>query len=278
MDLDILEAAQGQPMDVTERYYDANGKTQRRTIHEAQTTMSSTHQYPDKTMSTMLKRARENGWPVFEWCYRESRGTDDHPGWLTDEQIARKRSEISAAMWATEYDLQEPSFEGRAIDQAKVEWAFDPSLGEVDGEENREYIFEGAAPTRTPYVTGIDWAKEQDWTIIATFRTDVTPWRCVAWRRTGRRPWPVLVGYAEARMDRYGGYLIHDNTGLGNVVSDLITYDRNKMVDFNMVGAARTEMFNEFIVAVETGEIKLPRIAYAFNEHKYVTLILSQTQ
>jgi hypothetical protein len=105
-------------------------------------------------------------------------------------------------MWATEYDLQEPSFEGRAIDQAKVEWAFDPSLGEVDGEENREYIFEGAAPTRTPYVTGIDWAKEQDWTIIATFRTDVTPWRCVAWRRTGRRPWPVLVGYAEARMDR----------------------------------------------------------------------------
>jgi hypothetical protein len=56
------------------------------------------------------------------------------------------------------------------------------------------------------------------------------------------------------------------------VVSDLITYDRNKMVDFNMVGAARTEMFNEFIVAVETGEIKLPRIAYAFNEHKYVTL------
>lgn len=273
MDLEILEAAQGQPMDLTERVW--NKKTQQwgyKTIHSAQTVMSSTHQYPDKTMSAILKRARERGWPVYEWCYKESMGTPEHPGWLTPEQVERKRAEITEAMWATEFDLQEPSFEGRAIEAAKVDWCFNPSLGEVPGEENVEYMFQDPAEVRTMYVTGVDWAKDQDWTIVATYRTDVTPWQCVAWRRTGRRPWPVLVSYVEGRLERYGGLLVHDNTGLGNVVSDLITYDKKLMVDFTMVGAARTALFNEYIVAIEAGEIQNPRITYAYDEHKYVTV------
>lgn len=273
MDLDILEAAQGQPMDVTRRVYDdVDGVFRYETVHAAQTVMSSTHQYPDRTMTAMLKRARASGWPVYEWCYRESMGTHKQPGWLTSEQVARKRAEITDAMWATEYDLQEPSFEGRAIDVKKVEWTFNVAMGEVPGDENIDYIFEQPTDTNSLYVTGVDWAKQQDWTIIATFRTDVTPWRCVAWRRTGRRPWPVLVGYVEHRMDMYGGYLIHDNTGLGTVVGDLISYDKKLVDDFTMVGAKRTEMFNEYIVAIESGGIQYPRIEYAFNEHKYVVL------
>jgi len=274
MDLGILEAAQGQPMDITETYFDpVDGVKRRRTVHTSQTVMSSTHQYPDKTMTTMLKRARERGWPIYEWCYRESMGTYQNPGWLTAEQVERKRSEITAAMWATEYDLQEPSFEGRAIDDDKLQWYFDAAYGNVDGDENKEYIFEAYDPNvRTEYVTGVDWAKEQDWTIITTYRTDVSPWRVVAWRRTGRRPWPVLIGYVEARLDAYSGVLVHDNTGLGNVVSDLITYDRKKVVDFTMVGAARTAMFNEYIVAIESGHLKSPRITYAYNEHRYATV------
>lgn len=205
-------------------------------------------------------------------CYRESMGTHKQPGWLTSEQVARKRAEITDAMWATEYDLQEPSFEGRAIDVKKVEWTFNVAMGEVPGDENIDYIFEKPTDTNSLYVTGVDWAKQQDWTIVATFRTDVIPWRCVAWRRTGRRPWPVLVGYVESRMDMYGGYLIHDNTGLGTVVGDLISYDKKLVDDFTMVGARRTEMFNEYIVAIESGGIQYPRIEYAFNEHKYVVL------
>ena len=59
MELRILEAAQGQPMD-------RNGV-------RAQTVMSSTHQYPDGTVTAMRRRAAELGWPVSEWCYRETR-------------------------------------------------------------------------------------------------------------------------------------------------------------------------------------------------------------
>ena len=57
MDLDLFEAAQGQPMD-------SRGL-------RSQTVISSTHQYPDGTMTELLKRANEKGWPVYEWCWRE---------------------------------------------------------------------------------------------------------------------------------------------------------------------------------------------------------------
>ena len=43
------------------------------------------------------------------------------------------------------------------------------------------------------YVTGVDWAKENDWTIMRTYRTDVDPWVEVAFLRTGRKPWPEMV-------------------------------------------------------------------------------------
>ena len=56
--------------------------------------------------------------PVSEWCYRE---TLKPHGWLTADQVTRKRGELSRTMWETEYELQEPSAEGRAIAPAAVE-------------------------------------------------------------------------------------------------------------------------------------------------------------
>ena len=104
MELRILEAAQGQPMD--------------RDGVRAQTVMSSTHQHPDGTVTAMRRRAAEMGWPVYEWCYRETLAPH---GWLTEDQVVRKQAELSRTMWAVEYELQEPSAEGRAIDPAAVE-------------------------------------------------------------------------------------------------------------------------------------------------------------
>ena len=61
MDLVILDAATGQPM---------TGNSGIPT----QTVMSSTHHYPDGTMTEILKRAAEKGWSIHRWCYRESMG------------------------------------------------------------------------------------------------------------------------------------------------------------------------------------------------------------
>ena len=59
--------------------------------------MSSTHQHPDGTVTAMRRRAADLGWPVYEWCYRETLAPH---GWLTEDQVVRKQAELSRTMWA----------------------------------------------------------------------------------------------------------------------------------------------------------------------------------
>ena len=267
MSLKILESAQGQPM-----------KDRLKPQLETQTVMSSTHQYPDGTMTAILKRADENGWPVNKWCYKET--SNPHDGWLSATEIARKRKEITAAMWRTEYDLQEPSFAGRAIDTACVEAAFDPHFGTYPGVEHDVVVTEQPGqydPNRfAPYITGVDWAKEHDYTVVATFKTDVTPWQCVAWKRYRRVPWPAAVNRAQMQWRKYGGRFVHDSTGLGGVIDDYLnvtTAERSAkvIVAQTLGGLSRKAMFNEYIAGIEAGQIVYPRIEWAFDEHRYVT-------
>ena len=256
MDLDLFEAAQGQPMD-------SRGL-------RSQTVISSTHQYPDGTMTELLKRANEKGWPVYEWCWRESLGTIDEVGWLTEDMVERKKMEVSSRMWEVEYDLQEPSFDGRAIDTSFVDAAFDPTIGVFNGEIDEHIIVEPPVEGAS-YITGVDWAKEKDWTIIRTFRVDETPWREVAFLRTGRKPWPLMVRDLDNRLAGYGGICIHDATGIGDVIDDMIQYDKKKIRDVVLRGRERESAFTEYIAGIEQFGIKSPRIQFAYSEHKYAT-------
>lgn len=256
MELELFEAAQGQPMD-------ARGL-------KSQTVISSTHQYPDGTMTELLKRANEKGWPVYEWCWRESMGTEDARGWLSPEMVERKKMEVSQRMWDVEYDLQEPSFDGRAIETSYVDAAFDPELGVFVGDVDEHIIIE--APTvEGSYITAVDWAKERDWTIMRTFRVDVHPWLEVAFLRTGRKPWPEMVADLNNRLAAYGGHCIHDSTGIGDVVDDFIDYDRAKVKGIVLRGRERESVFTEYIAGIEQFGLRSPRNNYAYSEHKYVT-------
>jgi hypothetical protein len=212
MEMNVLTSAQGQPM----RKRNRKGE-----IIDTNTVMSSTHQYPDGTMTEILKRAKENNWPVYQWCYQESANPID--GWLTLEEIERKRTEIPKFMWESEYDLQEPAFEGRAIDEAAVDRMFDPELGYAEAESGM-YIEIWPPADDRDYVTGVDWAKSRDFTVIWTFDVTTDPWTTVAFERVHRRPWPQMVHRLNVRWKRYGGKVAHDATGIGNVVNDYIEY------------------------------------------------------
>ena len=63
--------------------------------------------------TAMRCRAADLGWPVSQWCHQE---TLDPHGWLTEDEVTRKRRERSRTMWASEDALPEPRTEGRAID------------------------------------------------------------------------------------------------------------------------------------------------------------------
>lgn len=261
MEQEILDAALGQPMEQRNYLGDVVG---------TQTVLSSTHQYPDKTMTEMIRRAKKAGWPVQEWCYRDTSNPVD--GWLTPAAIQRARETVSEIMWKTEYDLQEPSFEGRAIDTDAVDRCFSKELGEFAGDKPIVGTIENGI-----FLTAIDWAKVKDWTIVATFDTSQHPWICVGWQKIARLPWPILVRKAVAQWTSYGGRMVHDNTGVGDVVDDYIReevgHQRFKFCKgiTSPQGRARDAMFTDYIAAIEHDDIRYPRIDFAYAEHKYVT-------
>jgi hypothetical protein len=272
MDLPILEAALGQPMSKQK----IHGRVQ------PQTVLSSTHQYPDGTMSEMLKRAPLKGWSIYEWCYKESANPID--GWLTVEEIESQKTVIPKAMWDAEYDLQEPSFEGRAFDVDAIEEAFDRRISidvmswrledEVDGNGDPLYTVDTNLPI---YVTGVDWAKERDWTVVMTFDAKHDPWHCVEVQIFQRIPWPNAVLRAENQYKHYGGprggVFAHDATGLGDVIDDYFDPQLRKRRKFLPVimgaGRARHEMFSEYIAAIEGQKIHYPRLEVVYNQHKF---------
>lgn len=251
MDLAILDAAMGQPMS-------ARGIPK-------QTVMSSTHHYADKTFTEILKRARENVWPVYEWCYKETSVAGE--GWLTQEEIVSKRGEVTHSMWEAEYDLQEPSPEGRAILPEAVDACFRKELGEHQGKLGEELFIEQPVEGAT-YATGADWAKEKDYTIIDTLRTDVRPMRRVAWVRLGRMSWPMMIARFDQRVEKYPGPCAHDATGLGNVVAD---YQEAGARGIVLTGQTRSDVFTKYIAAIEDKAIESAFISYCEGEHRYCT-------
>jgi hypothetical protein len=260
MDWELFKAAQGQPM-----------RSRRVPNVETQTVASSTHQHLDGTMTKIKQEAKVKGWPLFRWCYKETSALA-YGGWLQQDEIERKRHEISAEMWKMEYDLLEPNFEGRAIDALALERMFDPALGTYKGVPHRYHQFFDPRRDRD-YITGVDWAKEKDFTVVWTWDATTLPWMCVAFQRFNRLPWPVILKMVNMRLARWGGKFIHDATGLGNVTSDLLVIPENMsprdVKNQILAGRERSEILSEYVAAIENDSFKAPRILWAYDEHRF---------
>ena len=264
MELPILEAAQGQPMD-------RNGV-------QAQTVMSSTHQHPDGTVTAMRRRAAELGWPVSEWCYRE---TLKPHGWLTADQVTRKRGELSRTMWDVEYELQEPSAEGRAIHPAAVERMFDATLGTHIPAGDLEHRWRGQPgppaerawpdPAGAWYCTGIDWAQKRDYTVAVVVRCDTTPLQVVAVYRIATA---TVAGNDRATSARCSMSFRDPRCTMPPVPATAIgefpaLAPHDQLQGVTLVGRVRTDLFRNYIGAIERHEIVCPRIDAFYTEHKY---------
>lgn len=260
MDLDIFDAAMGQTMAV-------------RGI-PAQTVCSSTWHNADGTMTEILRRAEKKGWPLYQWCYKENLASVG--GWLPEEEVARKQSETTEVMFRVEYDLQEPNPESRAIDPDAVKDMFREELGVFKGELNERIQIEEPEKDHI-YLHAADWAKRKDFTVITTWKLTVDDdnnpeVRLVEFLRTGRKPWPYMVGALEDRHARYEkagavSFCGHDETGVGDVVGDYITID--DIVGIWLTGRLRYTVFNDYVSAVEHGYVVAPDIEWMRKEHEY---------
>lgn len=226
---------------------------------------NSTHQYPDGTFTEVLKRVVEKGYGLHEWCFRENLAPH---GWLAPEAVSRKKATVTQSMWDVEYELQEPSPENRAINAQSVQAMFNHELGTFAG-ELRQYIEIEPPEAAGKYAHGADWARTQDFTIIITFRIDVKPIRIVAFERTQKETWPIMIGKLEKRVARYGGRGAHDATGLGDVVEGFLNSPKIKPII--MRGNERRSLLSEYIAGIENGEIEAPDIEYMKAQHLYAT-------
>lgn len=249
MKLNIMDAAMGQPM--------SKGEI------SAHTVLSSTHHNPSGTMEEALKRAGQKGWGLFEWCYRECLEPD---GWLLQTEVDRKRNDVVSTMWDIEYELQEPSAEGRAFLPEKVDSAFHSEMGEFEGEEGRYLEFEAPLPHGT-YIHGADWGHLRDYSVILTFRITDDLWTLVAFDRVNRRPWPDMVERLNERMRRYPGTAAHDRTGVGDVVK---SYFKHPVEDVVFTGqVAKRQIYSSYVAAIEKGVFSFPMVRVLYNAHKY---------
>lgn len=223
---------------------------------------SSTWQNPIGTMTTVIDDARKKGLPVFTWCWRELIKSETNPyGWMTQRFIDTKRKAVSAEMWRTEYELNEPSGTSRAFDLTAVETYFqhyaEPIFEEhLPGDNDDTWIWEHPVPSGE-YAAGADWAKEQDKTVLAVIRTDVFPRRLVALRRMNRMKYPIMTAAFSELVRKYHAVAQHDKTGVGNALNDFLDDDAAK--GFVMVGRQRAQMFTDYISDFEHGAYVLPR-------------------
>lgn len=263
MDQLILDAALGQPMEQK----DWKGEW-----IKAQTTMSSTWQYPDKTFAEMYRRHQEESMPIYTWCYRETSNPVD--GWLNPDFIEEKKRQIPAEMWRVEYELGEPSIGNRAFDSPAVERTFSMPVKPESmplykvSKDFEQYKFEEYRPDQD-YVIAADWAKAQDFTVITVYNVTRFPIIPVYMMRMRRRPYPVMIGAYNDIMKQFHASGIHDETGLGGVVADYID---QRAMGFMMTGEKRDNMLSEYVNAIESDLIRAPRVESFYKAHLYCSV------
>lgn len=259
MDANILESAKGQPMPQ---------KNWLEVTIPQQTTMVSTLQYADGTMMKEMARFEEEGLPVMEWCYLDTMHAKD--GWLSEEFVAQKKREVSKERWRVEYELGEPSIGNRAFDSDAVERTFSLDCPEPTKltREYEEYIYAEPRNDRD-YVISADWAQAVDYTVITVWDVTFQPIECVAYVRMNRRPYPQMIGKFNTWQQKYHAEGIHDSTGLGRVVNDLLD---GRARPFVMAGRERDDMLSEYVNAVENDKIRSPRFPNMYRDTLYCSV------
>jgi hypothetical protein len=204
-------------------------------------------------------------------------------GWLPQSDIDSKKKTVTELMWKNEYCLAVPTSESLAIHPSSLDMLFDKSMGEYKGGlgekieldpltpkereaweiKRREEGINDPYPDYVRFLTGADWAKEQDNTVIFVIREDCNPMRLVAFYRMGRAPWPAMVGKFDEYNKKYKGRSYHDNTGLGDVIDDYLETNSRGV---NMVGKKRKDMLTDCIGTIERQQLVMPYIRYVYEE------------
>jgi hypothetical protein len=250
MDLHILDAAMGQTMS--------------KPAIPAQTVLSSTHHYPDHTMTEILRRAHDRGWPVYEWCWRE---TLEPHGWLPQSEVTRKRSRSP-----TPCGRRNTTSRSRRPTTARS--SPKPSSGC------------SAATSGCSLALLASWCRSKGRSAARATRTVPTGRASRTTRRSSRCAptcarcaWSPGSGSAACPGRRWSAYLedrhrrirrraLHDGTGLGDVIAGYLT---RPATAFILVGRDRSGSVLGIRQRDRARRDRAPLISSLQSEHKFVT-------
>jgi len=266
----LLESAQGMPMD------DPNWLGVK---IPAQVAATSTLQRVDGPFRRLIDQMEDQDEKLYSWCYKESSLEND--GWLSEDLIEKKRSTLSKDRWEREYELNEVSADHLAIDSEAVEKMFKDSEGNTihvtdhdvvkkQGKKHEEYFFESYSRNED-YVISADWARVKDFSVINVWKMSDTPCELVYYCRMRDVDWPDQVKKFNEIRSMYGDCAaVHDATGIGDVIGQFFEGQYN-IIHFKMAGEKRSKMLNNFIVAVEQGKLRAPKIDSLYRSLRYTT-------
>ena len=79
-----------------------------------------------------------------------------------------------------------------------------------------------------------------------------------------------MTEHVGALLDEYPGPAAHDATGAGSAIGEFPALEAHRQLQgVTMVGRDRTDLFRNYIAAIERHEIVCPRIDVFYTEHLY---------
>lgn len=163
----------------------------------------------------------------------------DNP-YLSEKAIARRLTSLPD-------DRVAQNIEGRFIDNTKTVFStedIDRALIEVSFEPRKDGRL---------YISGWDLARKQTHTVGMTFDVTEKPYRLVAFERFTNRDWADVVSAIRRMRSEYGGTLVIDATGLGDVVV-------SELADLNPIPVVfssrmKSELLTNLLIVHNRGEI-----------------------
>lgn len=163
--------------------------------------------------------------------YVQTGGMNENPFGVPKDEIIRmlveNPPEISAQVIFGKY----VESSGLVFRSEAIENLWDRSLDRVLGNfyANKKVVAEARVEASrwdeygSPFHTGIDLARQTDWTVITTIDTRVSPAPVVYWKRLQRVPWETIYGEIGKARAFFGPNLLVDSTGPGgDVVMDAL--------------------------------------------------------
>lgn len=228
----------------------------------------------------------DKGLPVRKWCWKEV--VKSNGGWLDDREVEVKRANMTAADFAIEMDMKNPSSKDQVLTEDDVKACMPLALTggrEFEGEEDVRVQLIPPHPN-LPFIHGADWGRSRDWsvfTVLTQNPQDKEHLYLAAFERHGGGgiiDWPEIKNLWALIRKEYRGlretgvesdfyYALHDATGMGGKMIDEDFFhlygDPANGFDFSD-HKNRRRIFQNLIEAIQNREIVMPRIKWLLRD------------